>query len=120
EYPGGRLVGPGLVTLVLVHPLVGGRTHHDRSAVLDELGGRVERLGVLLVRVPALHGEQPLQRVVLVGDEPVQAGGGLVDGLAAHVVSPRFLDDSFRCCSCRSCNHSNGSPWPTSTPAARS
>ena len=75
EDPAGDVVGPGLARAlhVVEHPQVGGRAHHHRADAGDELvvAGGPALLGLLL--------EEPGQRVVLVGDEAVQRGGGVVE-----------------------------------------
>jgi len=58
--------------LVAEDPFVRGRSHRDCADAGDELG--VAQRPVLL----ALAAEQPLQRVVRVGDEAVEAGRRVV------------------------------------------
>ena len=60
------------------HPLVGRRAHGERTDLADE--GRVARL------LDVAEREEPIQRVVRVGDEAVEARGGVVLGL--HGAAP--------------------------------
>ena len=66
------LLGVREQVVVGEHPLVGRRPHHHRADAPDELvPGPVVRV--------AGHLEEPVERVVVIGDEPVQRGGGEVD-----------------------------------------
>ena len=85
EHPGRHARTARSVRLLVVEdPLVRGAAHRDGADVGDE-GVVVERAVVIL-----LAGEEPVERVVGVGDEAVEAGGGVEDGAeSCGPVSPR-------------------------------
>src|SRR6266508_3562480 len=94
-------LGPILVReLVVEDPFVRRRPHRHRTDAGDELAV-VQRPVVL-----ALAGEQPVQRVVGVGDKAVEGGRRVVLSEAHHALP--FLVDCWR-----SRNHLIGSPWAT-------
>ena len=82
EDPAGHVVGPLLAgpRVVVEDPLVRRRAHRDRADALDEVAV-VHRAALVLVL-----DEQPVEGVVLVGEVPVEGGGGVVDG-AGHALS---------------------------------
>src|SRR5690606_5462767 len=88
--------------LVLEDPLVGRRAHHDGTDPADEVVV-VQRAGLVVALA-----QQPVKRVSFVGDETVEAGGGVVAG-DAHAFAPNCPR-----------SHRIGSPWSTSWPAALS
>src|SRR5690606_5623164 len=88
EDPAGLAVEPRLVGMVAQQPLVRGRPHRDRP----DRG--VERLEAEWVRgVTGVAGEQPVEGVVVGGDEAVDAGSGEVSG-AGHPPSVDVTPDT--------------------------
>ena len=103
EDPARDVVHPGLAGLreVVAQPLVRGGAHRDRPDVLDELGvGERSLIAHVLL-------EEPLQRVVLVGDVAVESGRGEVGGRHAGA-------------SVRRRSQLMGSPSSASPPSSRS
>lgn len=85
--PGGLGVGPGELGAVLgelsLQPGVAGGAEHDGADVLGE-AVEVQRVAVAVTAARVIGvarcAEQPREALGVVGDEPVQAGGGAVDG----------------------------------------
>src|SRR5262249_31583757 len=78
EHPARDVVGPPPLARILVrelvaeYPLVRRRPHRESADLLDELGV-VQRPGPILVA-----GEEPVERVIHVGDEAVERGRRVV------------------------------------------
>ena len=75
----GPLLGVGQDVGLAEHPFVGGGPLHQH--------GGARREEPLVGMLTAVDGEQPRQRVVLVGDESVEGGGG-VEHDATHAWEP--------------------------------
>ena len=77
-------------SLVLDDPLVGRRAHDERADALEEARE------VALRRSAPGHGEQPRERVVVVGEEAVEGGGGVEDDARHGATVSRSADSLTR------------------------